>query len=317
TETQTITVEPPTPPTFQNVPGPLTLTCEDSEIFSFDSLFYTNNSSGLCLIEGWVQPTVDSSLYDICGGTITATWTYTDTCGNTITETQTITVEPPTPPTFPNVPGPLTLTCEDSEIFSFDSLFYTNNSSGLCLIEGWVQPTVDSSLYDICGGTITATWTYTDTCGNTITETQTITVERPTPPTFQNVPGPLTLTCEDSEIFSFDSLFYTNNSSGLCLIEGWVQPTVDSSLYDICGGTITATWTYTDTCGNTITETQTITVEPPTPPTFPNVPGPLTLTCEDSERMSTCLHSSPMKSSDPVFSEKKKQPTVDSSLYDI
>src|SRR5690606_39771122 len=132
-ETLTITVERLSPPRVQYVPSPLSLSCEDTAIVSFASLVYTNTSFGPCLIEGWVQPTVDSSAYDICGGTITATWTYTDTCGNTITETQSIPVEPPTPPTYQTVHEPLILTCGDSEIFPFDSLFYPNNSSGLRL----------------------------------------------------------------------------------------------------------------------------------------------------------------------------------------
>ena len=272
---QKITINPPPPPAFQNPPADLTVDC-DAIPTSGQDLTYTNNASGACLIEGTVSPT-QSGTADICGGSITYSWTFTDTCGNTITHDQTITVEPADPPTFTNPPADLTVDCNNIPSGAPD-LGYTNNGTGSCLIEGTVSPTISGSA-DICGGTITNKWTFTDPCGKTITHEQTITVTPAPQAAFVNPPSDQTVDCNAIPSGAPD-LTYTNNATGSCLIEGTVSPT-ESGSADECGGAITYTWEFTDPCGNTVTHSQTITVTPAPQATFVNPPADLMVNCNN------------------------------------
>ena len=272
---QKITINPPPAPTFQNPPADMTVDC-DAIPSSGADLTYTNNASGACLVEGTVTPT-QSGTADICGGSITFSWTFTDTCGNTISHDQTITVEPADPPAFVNPPADLTVDCNNIPSGTPD-LNYTNNGTGACLIEGIVSPTV-SGTADICGGTITNKWTFTDPCGKTITHEQTITVTPAPQAAFTNPPGDLTVDCNNIPSGAPD-LSYTNNASGSCLIEGTVSPT-ESGSADECGGAITYTWEFTDPCGNTVVHNQTITVQPAPEPAFVNPPSDLTVDCNN------------------------------------
>ncbi len=272
---QTITVNPAPPPAFINPPADITVDCSSIPA-SGPNLDYTNNAAGACLIEGSVTP-VESGSADICGGTISYTWEFTDLCNNVISHTQNVTVTPANPPQFINPPADITVDCANIPAGAPD-LEYTNNESGSCLVTGFVSP-VQSGSADLCGGTITYTWEFTDVCNNTIVHTQNITVTPVPPPAFVNPPASLTVSCDNIPSGAPD-LNYTNNETGACLIAGTVSPTVSGSA-DICGGTLTYTWTVTDACNNTITHTQNITVTPANPPVFLNPPANMTVSCDN------------------------------------
>ena len=276
THNQDITVTPAPPTAFVNPPGDMTFDCNNIPTSGVD-LDYTNNGVGACLFNGTVSPT-ESGSADICGGTITYTWQYTDPCNNPITHSQNITITPAAVPAFINPPGDINVSCDNIPTGPGPNLDYTNNDIGACLISGTVTPT-ESGSADICGGTITYTWDFTDQCGNNISHTQNIVVDPAPLASFINPPGDMTVSCDNIPT-SAPELDYTNNALGACLVSGSVTPTMSGSA-DICGGTIRFTWDFTDQCGNNISHEQNITVTPAAPPTFINPPGDMTVSCDN------------------------------------
>ena len=271
---QNVLVEPIEPPAFINPPADITVSC-DAIPTSAPDLNYTNSGTGICLVQGSVSPTMSGSA-DVCGGTIVFNWEFTDTCGTSISYSQNVVVDPAPLPTFINPPADITVSC-DAIPLSAPDLMYSNNVSGICAIDGLVSPTMTGSA-DMCGGTITYTWLYTDACNQSISHVQNITVEPAAAPGFINPPADITVNC-DAIPSSAPDLMYSNNGTGACLFEGMVSPVLSGS-GDICGGTIQFTWTFTDPCNNPISHTQTITINPPTPPSFINPPADITVSCD-------------------------------------
>ncbi|MDP4821123.1 MAG: hypothetical protein NWR67_08955, partial [Saprospiraceae bacterium] len=80
-------------PVFSNPPSNATLSYAEALAHRFSNLSYSNNVVGDCAISGTVVPVVVDD-YTVCGGTRTATWSFTDRCGRPISHSQTITVSP-------------------------------------------------------------------------------------------------------------------------------------------------------------------------------------------------------------------------------
>ncbi len=270
---QNITAAPIDAPTFQNVPASMTVAC-DAIPTSFPDLTYTNGGVGACLIEGTVSPTVVGAP-NSCGGTLIANWDFTDACGNNITANQTITVDPAPIPTFINPPADITVDC-DAIPTSAPDLSYSNNETGVCLLDGMASP-VQSGSADLCGGTITFTWDATDFCGNPITHSQNVTVNPAPLATYVNPPADITVSC-DAIPTSAPDLTYTNNQTGACEISGTTSAVQNGSA-NSCGGSFTFTWMDTDQCGNPISYTQNITVTPAPPTAFLNPPTNISVPC--------------------------------------
>lgn len=273
--TQVITVNPTPEADFVNPPGNQTVDCANIPTTHPD-LTYTNGLTGGCAISGTVSPVVTGSA-DLCGGTITRTWTFTDACGREKSHVQTITANPVPQATFVNPPGNITVDCANIPT-THPNLDYTNGLSGACLISGTATPVVTGSA-DLCGGTITRTWTFTDACGRTSTHVQTITATPVPVAAWVNPPSSITVACADIPT-THPNLDYTNGLSGACLIAGTVAPVVTGSA-DLCGGTITRTWTFTDVCGRTITHVQNITATPVPVAAWVNPPSNNTVVCAD------------------------------------
>jgi gliding motility-associated-like protein len=278
THSQTVTVIPVSEAIFVNVPGNVSIDCDELQTFVPVILTYTNGGTGACLIEGMVDPVGDGTL-DICGNMVTYTWDFADDCGRPITHSQTVTVEPIPEATFVDSPASVTITCDELQTFMPVILTYTNGGTGACLIEGMVDPVGDGTL-DICGNMVTYTWDFTDDCGRPITHSQTVTVEPIPEAIFVDPPASVTITCDELQTFTPAILTYTNGGTGACLIEGMVDPVGDGTL-DICGNTVTYTWDFTDDCGRPITHSQTVTVEPIPEATFVDPPASVTITCDE------------------------------------
>lgn len=271
---QTITVNEPLPIAFTNFPPDNIAAC-DNIPGDAPPLDFTNNGAGSCLFEGSVDP-IRTDAYDICGGTVTNFWEALDPCGNSISHTQVFTILEAPAPVFLNTPNDLRFTCDEFENNPPD-LEYSNNASGDCLISGFVSPT-SSPEPDICGGTMTNTWEYTDVCGRPISYTQTITRDPAPAPRFENPPSDITIQC--GEIIPTDPLFYTNNADGECLIEGSVIPSTEPPSFP-CRGIVINTWEYTDPCGNFISHSQTVTIEPAPQAEFLDFPEDITIECTE------------------------------------
>ncbi len=244
-------------------------------LLTLANLLYTNNGLGGCLIEGEVMGVITGT-YDECGGTLTQTWTFTDSCNRTSTQYQTITVEPAPQAQFPAV-EPINISCDEASTYIPDTLIYTNNGLGGCLIEGLAVGLITGS-YDECGGTLTQTWTYTDNCNRTSTQIQTITVEQSPQAEFTHVDS-LTIGCNEATTFTPGLLLYSNYGLGGCLIEGQAMGVISGN-YNECGGELIQNWTFTDNCGRISTREQVITVDPAPEADWLNPPADINISCD-------------------------------------
>jgi len=128
-----ISIEDGEAPVFTNEPDDMVLDCGDDIIH--DDLVWTDNCSGT----GMVAPTVVEN-FDLCGGIIERTWSFTDNCSNSIEHTQIVTIDPIPAPAFVNPPGDGSINCEEIQLFVALDLSYTNGESGACNISGSVAP---------------------------------------------------------------------------------------------------------------------------------------------------------------------------------
>ncbi len=270
-----ITVDPIDPISFDMPPADLTMNCDEVPT-NFPDLMYSNNASGVCLIDGNATPVISGS-YDACGGSLTITWNADDGCGNAIDYSQVITVEEADMASFTNPPTDITVSCE--QVPEADNLPYDNGETGACQISGEAVPT-ESGSYNVCGGSLVYEWSYTDDCGRTITASQNIEVTEAPAAEWIDPPSDVTLSCGDANNLSLN-LFYSNNLSNPCFISGFDAATITGG-YDFCGGAFTLDWEHTDACGRTLTHTQEVTVDPAADPVFIDPPVDVTLACGEA-----------------------------------
>ncbi len=247
---QTIVVEPASQASFIDMPADITVSCAD-----FNStpplLSYSNNESDLCEISGSVPGAVIGNP-NPCGVDVTYRWEFIDDCGRTITYNQLVTIEEAPEASFINPPGDITQNCDEVST-TIPLLNYSNSATGICQISGSVVG-IQSGFYNECGGDITYTWTFTDDCNRTIAHSQSITVNPAQDPMFIDTPTDITLSC--GEDFPIDPpLDYTNNSTGICTIDGTVI-----AISSVDGAVTSYTWSFTNDCnGNMISHTQNVT----------------------------------------------------------
>ncbi|MEM8906361.1 MAG: SprB repeat-containing protein, partial [Bacteroidota bacterium] len=255
----------------------LVLSCQDLPLTPV-ALDYTNNSPGACSNMGSVLPTQTGDA-DICGGTITYTWTFTDQCGNTIDHIQNITIEPAAAPVFTdNLPQDMTVPC-NTVPSAPPSLNYSNSEIGICEIAGSI-PAVQTGSFDECGGSLTYVWSFTDQCGRTIEHQQVIIIEPAPMANFIDLPFDITVDCSQAPT-SAPELAYTNGASGFCEIAGSI-PATQFGAFDGCGGSITYAWTFIDNCNRIISHTQNVQISPAPDPAFIDPPADLTIACDAS-----------------------------------
>lgn len=268
---QTITIVPITEAIWVDPPTSVNIQCSES-IPQANNLSYTNSESGTCEIIGSV-PAVVSGTSDVCGGEITYTWQFTDDCDRILDHQQVITIEPASEPAFVNPPSDVTIGCDEIPP-SPPSLDYTNGESGVCLISGSLPAEVDDNS-NSCGGSITYTWQFTDPCGRPIDHMQTVTITEAPIADFIDPPMATTVDCNNIPAPA-GPLSYTNSDA--CDITGSVDPTISDN-YDICGGTIENTWSFTDECGRLLEYVQVISVNPAPITAFIDVPASTTVAC--------------------------------------
>ncbi|MGK0315550.1 MAG: gliding motility-associated-like protein [Saprospiraceae bacterium] len=268
---QTITIEPITEAIWEDPPASVTVQCSESTPPA-NNLPYTNSESGTCEIIGSV-PAVVTGTSDACGGEITYTWQFTDACDRDLDHQQVITIEPASEPAFVNPPVDITIGCDEIPPTP-PSLDYTNGEPGACLISGNQLPVVDDNS-NSCGGSITYTWQFTDPCGRPVDHMQTVTITEAPMADFINPPAAITVDCNNIPTPA-GPLSYTNSDA--CAITGSIDPTINDN-YDICGGTIENTWSFTDECGRLLEYDQVISVNPAPIAAFIDVPTSTTVAC--------------------------------------
>ncbi|HEX9980091.1 MAG TPA: hypothetical protein VGB50_05955, partial [Flavobacterium sp.] len=269
TKSQTINVQDVTPPVIGPLPGATTISCPATPQFA------TPTATDACCT------TVTLTFVDVttpgdCAGeyTIVRTWTATDDCGNSATASQTIHVEDTTAPVISGLPEPSTIECHATPVFAQATAV---DSCGSAVTLSSVDTTTM-----VCMGTYTIvrTWTATDACGNTSTATQTISASDTVPPVISDLPSPSTIECDQTPVFATPTAVDACCTATLTFADVITPGACDGSY------TITRTWTAVDMCENYSTATQIINVEDTTAPVFDPLPGPITLTCTSTGRIS-------------------------------
>jgi putative flippase GtrA len=263
----TFTVQDTTVPVAPAAPESVTVACE-GEVPAAATLTATDNCAGELtgVVTEVVTPGQCANSY-----TITRTWTFTDACSNASTVSQTITVNDTVAPVAPAAPENVTVVCA-TDVPAMISLTATDNCGAEITVEG-----VDSITQGECAGSyvVTRTWTFTDACGNTSSVSQTITVNDTVAPVAPAAPADVTLSC-GGEVPPMVSLTATDNCGTEITVEG-----VDTTVQGQCAGSFitTRTWTFEDVCGNTSSVSQVITVADLIPPTVPEAPADVTVSC--------------------------------------
>jgi hypothetical protein len=240
----------------------------------------------------------DSTLEDICEGTISRVYQATDLCGNTATCTQRIFVSDGIPPVITKCPANVTVQCvRDIPPPNTASVTATDNCGTVTVTwEG------DSTLTSPCGGTITRIYRATDYCGNSVSCGQRITVRDTTPPVLTCPPDKQLQCGESSSPANTGTATATDNCEGavvICFRDVITQAN--------CTGRegVDRIWIATDFCGNTSSCTQHITYAvDTTPPVItcppnrtlaigelpdPNITGSATATDNCSGCLSVCF----------------------------
>ncbi|ESU21239.1 hypothetical protein FEDK69T_26060 [Flavobacterium enshiense DK69] len=265
TTSQTINVQDITAPVFEALPAASTIDC--TATLEFAQAVATDDCS-LPIALTFADVTTPGE----CAGSysVTRTWTAADACGNSSTSSQTINVQDITPPIIETLPEAATINCPAQPEFA--QAVATDNCS-LPIALTFVDVTTPGA----CEGSysITRTWTAADGCGNSSTASQTINVQDINAPVAPQAPTDITVSC-GSEIPTMVTLTARDNCRDDITVEGIdvITPGTCSNSY-----TVVRTWTFTDACNNTSSVSQTITVSDIIPPTLPEVPADLTVSC--------------------------------------
>ncbi|MBE0640768.1 MAG: hypothetical protein IH599_01950, partial [Bacteroidales bacterium] len=178
-QTQVITVEDNTPPTF-TVPADITIYSDATCSYSTATAVTgdVTDEADNC------TPVLDATFSDFtvpgsCLGSfiVTRTWTLVDDCGNSIVQTQVITVLDTLDPVFTFCPANVTINCVNADTSTANLGFptYTDNCSPLPDIDIVYNDVV---LSYVCPGeySFARTFIITDDCGNSSSCTQIVTV---------------------------------------------------------------------------------------------------------------------------------------------
>jgi large repetitive protein len=204
-----------------------------------------------------------------CPYTITRTWTAEDACGNSVSASQVITVSDEVTPLIYNVPAESTMECTgevpspSSEVYAID-----NCDQNVSIL------THEVVIPQSCGYQVKRFYTATDDCGNTATAVEIINVIDETSPVLLNVPGDLSISCDQPVPSISEEVEALDNC----------DETLDVVYNDVivmqeCGYQIKRFYTATDDCGNVGSAMQMITVLDETAPVFPAIEEELIVNC--------------------------------------
>jgi hypothetical protein len=240
---------------------PTRLSCAEAAAYtSAPPATYSNGQTGECENSGIIQASLAPSWYMCSGGGIVISYVGEDDCGNLLESYYTITVDaaPVAILTLPTLPE--FLSCEEASRYTTaPDATYSNGETGVCENSGSITPDLFPS-WTLCeGGYIEVVYTGSDACGFEMTQTFEIPVSAAPQVAFIDPPGAIRIPCDEYEFFKPIYLSYSNAGAGSCLIDGKVLGII-SGEYDVCGGSLIQTWTFTDECERTISYVQNITL---------------------------------------------------------
>jgi len=262
-----------TGPTFQVVPEPLLLQCNDPEANNIILTWLNSASASYTDEDGnviTIKPTHDFTFDKLdmaCGSIIQVNFVALDQCSNDSTRTSSITIVDNNPPTWDTDVGDLnqTISCNDSQaLIDAQDLEPVpdddcDDVSTITIVKtpGEFVPSADCANE----GTYTNTWTATDECGNTSeVYTQVITIIDETPPTIDCVTPEGDIAepdiCKNEHVLltppTFSDLCGTSTLSWV--LSGDTNGEGGPELPTIFNvGLTTVTWIVTDACGLTAT----------------------------------------------------------------
>ncbi len=242
--TQVVTVEDTTPPTFDNPPSDMELSCENWPI-PLDDCVATDNCEGVITYVGPEESIENGNCPNEF--TVTRTWGAIDECGNAATHTQTIYVYDDQPVVLVGVPE-AEITVECDEVPEAANVTGEDNCSEFEIVYSEIRENGDCD-YDY---TLTRTWIAEDACGNISSFVQTINVQDTEGPVFEDYEQIFAVSCEDIDTTP------TPEATDNC---GDVTITYEDELNSGgCMGVITRTITAVDECGNETVIVQYITL---------------------------------------------------------
>ena len=258
---QVITITDTTAPVFSNVPGDLTVECDDPYVLAEPAV------SDACDANVTVVYTI-TEIPQLCGSTIVRRWVATDDCGLSTTVEQNIYIVDETLPELFNVPADTTIECGQPIPGPSPLVFATDNCDENVTIE-----VTEQEIPMNCGYQIKRAYTAKDDCLNAVVGYTIITIIDTTPPSMSAAPANVTVDC--GSIPAPATLTATDVCDGTLTVIFTEESTGN------CPRTITRTWRATDNCGNSTTRTQIITVVDNEDPVFVSLPFEININCED------------------------------------
>ncbi|WP_298330275.1 gliding motility-associated C-terminal domain-containing protein [uncultured Dokdonia sp.] len=264
--TQQITINDEVDPTASN-PAPIQVAC--IEDIPMPDVTVVTDAADNCS-----APTVnfegDVSDGNNCGETITRTYSVTDACDNSIEVTQLIIINDEINPTASN-PAPIEVSCIADVPTPNIAVVIDEADNCSVPVVAFVEDVSDGN---ICGETITRTYSVTDACDNSIIVTQQIIINDIIDPTASN-PAPIEVSCvADVPVPNIAVVIDEADNCSVPVVE-FVEDVSDGNT---CGETITRTYSVTDACDNSIIVTQQIIINDIINPTASN-PAPIQVSC--------------------------------------
>ena len=271
-----VTVTPPAAPQFITLPEDDTLSYGEALAFVPDSLTFNNGANGACAIMGTVAGVMDKD-FDRCGGKIMINWSVRDRCDRELQHTQTIVVIPVAPIVWAEITLPDTLSIGEAEALLPVNRTYSNQDTGQAGLQGEVLSTLSRN-YNLCGGTLVLEWNHMDECGRHAAISHTVQVLEAPAAQWGDLTLDSIMLCNHLEGYDLPELAHDNGLEGRFSLKGTIKPliTIDSAA---CGGSLSATYRFTDDCDRTIERIYSVKLIDTLKPVLQGVPADTSIAC--------------------------------------
>lgn len=255
-------------PTIENVPGDISISCEQSLPTSQPTISDNCTSTAdLTVVEtSTTEPGTCAEAYNVI-----RLWTATDACGNVATASQTVSVSDEIRPIMAQVPESLTISCSDPMPTTLPTATDNCDSDVTITVE-------ENRTGADCPGnaSVVRVFTATDNCGNTATASQVVTIRDREAPSFSQVPESITLSCTEA-LPTTQPVAADNCDSDVNVVE--TSQRRDGTCPD--SYELVRLWTATDNCGNTVTTSQVITIQDNEAPVLASLPQNMSIRCDE------------------------------------